>query len=118
MKSKETQAQRLERRYRRLAGKLAETGLVLQGTITERTIAGADRSYGPYYQWTFKRAGKTVTVNLTASQARVFQKALANNRRLEITLTEMRELSREICEAQTEGVKKRKPREIRGKGLS
>ena len=114
MKKKETQAQRLERRYRELAEKLAGIGPVLQGTITERTIEKEGRTYGPYYQWTFKREGKTVTVNLTASQAELFQKAIDNNREMENTIKEIRELSLAICEAKTEGVKKRKPREKSG----
>jgi hypothetical protein len=118
MKKNETEAQRLERRYRKLSEKLAGTGPILQGTITERAIARENRTYGPYYQWTFKREGKTVTVNLSAGQAGLFQKALDNNRELENTVKEMRELSLAICEAQTEGVKKRKPRKISGKGLS
>jgi hypothetical protein len=118
VKKSEMEAERLERRYRKLAAQLAKTGPVLQGTITKRTIAQEDRTYGPYFQWTFKREGKTVTVNLTARQAELFQKALDNNRELENTLKEMRELSLEICEAKTEGVKKRKPREISKKGLS
>lgn len=110
MKKKKTEAQGLERRYRELAAKLAKTGPILQGTITERTIEKEDRTYGPYYQWTFKREGKTVTVNLTASQAELFQKALDQNRELENIIKEMRELSLAILTAQIEGVKKRKPR--------
>jgi hypothetical protein len=114
VKKKESETEGLERRYRKLAAQLAETGPILQGTITERSIAKEDRTYGPYYQWTFKREGKTVTVNLSAGQAELFQKALDQNRELENTIKEMRELSLTICEAQTEGVKKRKPREKSG----
>jgi hypothetical protein len=64
--------------------------------------------HGPYYQWTFKRAAKTVTVNLTASQARIYQRAIDAHRKLEQITDEMRELSLKILEAKTEGVKKRK----------
>ena len=110
-------AQRLESRYQGLASKLERTGLILQGTITERMITGdkdkkqkADVIYGPYYQWTFKREGKTVTVNLTSKQAKTYQKAIDNNRKLEETIKEMRILSEQILMTQTEGVKKRKPR--------
>lgn len=111
MKKEESEAQKkLPERYRKLAAKLAATGPILQGTITERTIEKEDRTYGPYFQWTFKREGKTVTVNLTASQAEIFRKALDQNRELEKILKEMRELSLAICEAKTKGVKKRKPR--------
>ena len=109
----------LRRRYARLAARVGRVGLVLQGTITERTIVrpdGADphrrKDYGPYYQWTWKQEGKTVTVNLSASQARVFQRAIDNHRKLTALVGEMRTLSRQILEATTVGVKKRKPRTL------
>lgn len=109
--------ERIERRYQSLADKLAKTGPILQGTITERTVKGdkdkkqkPGESYGPYYQWTFKRVGKTVTVNLTKEQARLYQKAIDQNRKVEEILKEMKELSEEILEARTQGVKKRKSR--------
>jgi hypothetical protein len=109
--------QRLKNRYARLAAQLAKPGLLLQGTISERFMTRPDpqdpehpKTIGPYYQWTFKRKAKTVTVNLSAAQAGPFQKAMDNNRRLETLLTEMRELSREILDASTEGVQRRKSR--------
>ena len=110
--------QQMRSRYGRLKGRLGKLGPVLLGTITQRTIQrddpqnpGSKRSYGPYHQWTFKRHGKTVTKNLTAGQAKRFQRAIDNNRRMENTIKEMRNLSLEILEASTKGVKKRKPRE-------
>jgi hypothetical protein len=110
----------MERRYSRLASKLADLGPVLQGTITERKIVrpdpkqhGKEKTYGPYYQWTWKRDGKTVTVNLSASQARVYQKAINNHRKMEEMIQEMRRLSLAILEATTEGVSKRKALEQR-----
>ncbi len=113
----EKYTERMQRRYQTLSGKLARTGLVLQGTITERTVKGEKdkkqkprKAYGPYYQWTFKKEGKTVTVNLTKEQARLYQKAIDQNRKVEDILKEMRDLSEKIMEAQTQGVKRRKPR--------
>ncbi len=115
MKKKDTSP--MEQRYERLKERLGKTGLVLQGNITERTIVrpdpdapGKERTYGPYYQWTFKRQAKTVTVSLTASQAKVYQRAIDRNRELEETISQMRVLSLEILDAKTEGVKKRKSR--------
>jgi len=108
--------EKLQRRYARLAARLAKVGPIVQGTITERTITKQDpnakqrtKTIGPYYQWTFKRKGKTVTVNLSGSQAKAFQRAIDRNRKLEAILQEMRRLSRTIFEATTKGVKKRKP---------
>jgi hypothetical protein len=115
----------LKRRHRALARRLAQTGLILQGTITPRTLVRPDpqaktrsKTYGPYYQWTFKRAGKTVTVNLSAAQAKVFQKAINQHRKMEKIIGEMRRLSLGICESTTHGVKKRKLRKDVKLGLS
>ena len=116
MSQKETQP--MERRYARLVARLAKLGPILQGNISERRILrpdpdapGKEKAYGPYYQWTFKRAAKTVTVNLSASQAKTYQRAIDRNRKLEETLAEMRALSLEILEAKTKGVRKRKSRD-------
>jgi hypothetical protein len=108
----------MERRYARLAARLSRLGPVLQGSIAERTIVrpdpdapGKEKAYGPYYQWTFKRWGKTVTVNLRASQAKTYQRAINRNRKLEDTVAEMRKVSLQILEARTKGVKRRKSKE-------
>ena len=108
---------RLRARYERLAGGLGRPGLLLQGTITARTIPratadgeGEKKSYGPYYQWTWKAGGKTVTVNLSAAQRPLFQRAIDNQRKLERTLARMRDLSRQILELSAEGVPRRTPR--------
>lgn len=102
-------------RYEKLIAQLGKTGLVLQGTITERNIVREDlgvpskeKAYGPYYQWTFKKSGKTVTINLTAVQAKTYQKAINNNRKMENIIKEMREISILLCESTTTPVKKRK----------
>jgi hypothetical protein len=109
--------QKLEKRYQRLAARLAKLGPIVQGTITERTITKTDpddpdrsKTIGPYYQWTFKRNAKTVTVNLSPTQAKIFKRAIENNRKLKAIIQEMRSISRTLLEATTEGVKKRKTR--------
>ena len=107
----------LRRRYERVTARLGKLGFILQGTITKRSIVredpanpGKEKTYGPYYQWTRKHHGKTVTVNLAASQAKTYQKAIDNHRTMEKLIKEMRTVSLQICEATTEGVKKRKSR--------
>jgi len=114
MKTKK-EIQAMKERYTKLAAQLHKTGLILQGTITERTIKKkafgfpcSTKTIGPYYQWTFKRNGKTVTVNLSKTQAKRFQKDINANKNTESILKEMRELSREILEASTKGVVRRK----------
>ena len=114
MKSK-TATDTLRRRYQRLAERLGKIGWMLQGTITERTdtrgvrkVGGGKKSYARYYQWTFKRQGKTITVNLTATQARTYQKAIANQRKADKILQEMRAISLEFLTATTVSPKRRK----------
>jgi len=106
---------RMKKRHQSLAKKLAGAGPILQGSISERVIKGQKgakqkegETYGPYYQWTFKEDGKTRTVNLTRQQAKVYQKAIDENKKIASILGEMRELSRKILEAETKGVERRK----------
>ena len=105
--------QRLRRRLERLAARLGQTRWVLLGTIRPRWIPsrrrGSSKRLGPYYQWTFKERGKTVTVNLSASQVKLFLRAIDEQRKVEGLLAEMRLLSRQFLEATTAGVKRRKP---------
>jgi hypothetical protein len=107
--------QRLQKRYDQLKSEIMDIGLIQVGTITERidrrdspTSPGGKRDYGPYYQWTFKRSGKTVTVNLTKQQAKEHRKAIDNNRKLQNNLIEMRRLSLIILQAETKKASPRK----------
>jgi hypothetical protein len=81
--------QQWKERYEMLQTRLRTPGLLLVGTITQRFdrrpdphAPGRVKTYGPYYQWTFKDRGKTKTVNLTAPQARHFARAIRNHRAL------------------------------------
>lgn len=116
--STQKDVEKMRRRHARLAQKLSRTGLIAQGTITERTIERQDknepgntRKYGPYYQWTFKSKGKTVTVNLSKAQVKYYKRAIENHRRMEAIVTEMRELSLCILQQTTQGVVIRKPKQ-------
>lgn len=120
--NKSSELRSLQGKFDRLMKRLANLGPILVGTITERTILrddpslpGEKKSFGPYYQWTFKEAGKTVTVNLSAAQVKPFQKAIDQNRLLENTAEEIRILSRQILDATTVGVMKRKDAKSDGK---
>lgn len=108
------QIEAMERRRTQILQRIAKIGPVLHGTITRRSILrddprnpGMQKEYGPYNQWTWKREGKTVTVNLSASQLKPYQHAIAENRKLEALLQQLRDVSLELLEAKTEGVPKR-----------
>jgi len=74
---------RLEERHRSLLAELAGIGLVLRGSIarsltrcgnpTCRCKADPPQLHGPYYRWTRKVAGKTVTAQLPPEQAALCQ---------------------------------------------
>lgn len=109
--------QEIERKRAALLKRLAKIGPVLQGTITRRSVVredpqapGTQKEYGPYNQWTWKREGKTVTVNLSGDQLKPYQRAIDENRKLEELLRQLRETSLQLLEATTEGVKKRTKR--------
>jgi len=103
-----------QKKYLKLTKKLAQTGYVLQGTIHQRIITIKHphrvKQFGPYYQWTFKREGKSITVNLTSKQAALFSKAIHNHRKIESILKQMRALSREILDSASPSVSKRNPK--------
>jgi hypothetical protein len=85
--------QRLEQRHDALLRETDGIGLVLRGTIGARMMrcgqrtcrckADPPRLHGPYYLWTRKVAGKTVTVHLTAEHAARCQEWNGNMRRLD-----------------------------------
>ena len=106
-------------RYENLKNKLGNMGIILQGTITPRTITrdnpkkpGRKKVFGPYYQWTFKVKGKTITVNLSASQAKFYQRAINNYRKMRNITQKMKDISLEICENSSVGVIKRNSKGI------
>src|SRR4030065_2022436 len=107
--------QNLKKRYAQLADQLSRIGRVLPGTITTRRIIGQaskkqiDRKkYGPYYQWTRKVNGKTITVNLSEAQLDLFRKAIDNKRKFEQILSEMIQISIQRLENETQSVKRRR----------
>jgi uncharacterized protein (UPF0128 family) len=109
--------QRLKQRYGRLKHKLQTIDYLLQGTIQEhqydRKLAnGQHKQYGPYFAWTFKLDGKTVTVTLTKHQARAYRRAILNQKKLNRILHQMRTLSLTILEASHSHVNRRKSRDF------
>src|SRR5450755_715327 len=79
-----------ETRYRELAAELAGIGLIHSGSVTRRYTrcatpgckchADPPQPHGPYYQWTAKVNGKTVTRRLTKTQASLYQEWIDNDR--------------------------------------
>ena len=107
----------LWKRYEALRTALAGADPILQGSILKRrfkrplpSLGGKKQSYGPYYQWTQKREGKTVNVNLSRSRAAAISKAIRENQRLERLLVRMRSISLHLLESSTPAVSRRSAR--------
>ena len=49
--------------------------------------------HGPYYQWTAKENGKTVTRRLNAAEAELYKEWIDNDRQLRRILQQMRQLA-------------------------
>jgi hypothetical protein len=91
--------------YRGLAASLADTGWIASGSVALRANkcgkpncackADPPRPHGPYWQWTAKKAGKTVNRRLTEAQAARRLEWIANERALRATVAEMLRLSAE-----------------------
>ena len=101
-----TTTQRLaayQARYTQLAGQLANVGFIAAGSITHRCThcaspgcrcnADPPQPHGPYYQWTAKINGKTVTRRLTPDEAHLYQEWIANDRQLRAIITKMRHVA-------------------------
>jgi hypothetical protein len=76
--------------YRRLRGRLAQSGWIALGSVLERNSLGKG---GPRYQWSRRVRGKTVTVALSAEQFGWLKVAIANQRRVGSLLSQMRRLA-------------------------
>jgi hypothetical protein len=95
-----------------LASRLARAGFALPGTLLERRTscrkpgcrctADPPVLHGPYWQWTRKRGGKTITTSLTPGQAARYQPWFSTARDIRDTLTAIEQLSLRIA-ARDEG---------------
>lgn len=93
----------LPQNYQQLQHALSRVGYFRRGTLLERFMpcgkpgcacqASPPRLHGPYYQWTRKVDGKTVTVRLTREQADLLADWIATGRELERIITQMELLS-------------------------
>lgn len=92
-----------EQRYRELAAQLASIGMIHSGSVTRRYTrcatpgckcnADPPQPHGPYYQWTAKINGKTVTRRLTETEAQLYQEWIANDRQLRHLIQQMRQIA-------------------------
>jgi hypothetical protein len=90
-----------------LTSRLARAGFALPGTLLERRTscrkpncrctADPPVLHGPYWQWTRKRDGKTITINLTPDQAARYQPWFDTARDIRTLLADLEKLSLTIA---------------------
>jgi hypothetical protein len=93
MKKKSAPPEALQRQYRRLCDRLAQTGYISHGSVLDRSTLRPPRSG---YQWTRKESRKTITVALSTEQFQFLRQAIHNGRNLQKTIGKMERLSRQI----------------------
>ena len=96
-----------QREYDRLRRKLAKVGYLWMGTILRRYIPcgsqkcscrqGPDSHHGPYYYWTRKVKGKTVSRLLTTAEGELYSAWAANRQQLQKTINQMYRVSEKIA---------------------
>lgn len=90
-------------RVRRLAAQLAETGFLVKGTVIRhyarcgnpgcRCQGDPTQRHGPYYRWSTKVAGKTVSRHLTDEEGRLYSEWIADRRRVREILRQIERVS-------------------------
>jgi hypothetical protein len=93
----------LEAELARLKDEIASVGFVSPGSVVRRFMpcgkpgcrcqGDPPQLHGPYWQWSHKVGGKTITRRLTPDQARLYQQWIANRRRLSELLAQMEQVS-------------------------
>lgn len=97
-----------EERYETLKRAIADISLIRHGSLVRRFMpcgkagcrcqATPPKLHGPYYQWTRKVRGKTVTVRLSKGGARLLKEWIENGRRLDRILDQMEQVSYRITQ--------------------
>jgi hypothetical protein len=106
----------------RIAAELASLGLALPGTLIERHVrcgrancrchADPPVLHGPYWQWTRKTAGKTITRLVPDDQLDDYRQWLDNHRRLRALVAELEDLTLAIADADQQA-RRQPPRRTR-----
>ena len=83
---------------------LQQLDYLLKGTVLKRMMKCGKpqcacyrdpaQRHGPYFEWTYKAAGKTVNVKLSPKAAPLYQAATKRHRKLKTVLARLERLSR------------------------
>jgi len=122
----ERQLARLRARAYEKGREISELGFVMRGSILERfSRCGSPGCachddppslHGPYWQWTAKSAGKTVTRNLSDEQVKRYREWMDNAQRLDALVSELFDLSAQADEVLRGLEREAAPPKKKGKG--
>ncbi len=111
-----SKAEQDQQRYEEFKRRIANLGFVRRGSIVKRFMpcgkagcccqATPPQLHGPYYQWTRKVRGKTLTVRLSEKEARLFAQWIANGRQLDGIIAKMESVSLRATERLRKRVQK------------
>lgn len=92
-----------QQRHGELTRSLARIGFVWPGTVQRQMLTcgkpkcachkDAEARHGPYFYWTSKKEGKTVSRKLTLEEAEILEEWINNRRSLNDTVKRMMKLS-------------------------
>jgi hypothetical protein len=90
--------------FRQARQELLQLDYFLKGTVLKRMMKcgqpqcachrDPSQRHGPYFEWTYKAAGKTVNVKLSRQAAPLYQAAARQHRKLKTVLARMERRSR------------------------
>ncbi len=96
------------KRYQALKLAIADVGLIRRGSLVSRYIpcgkpgcrcqAKPPQLHGPYYQWTRKVKGKTITVRVQPSEATLLKEWIRNGRQFRRLVGEMERVALRLTE--------------------
>jgi len=102
---------RWKAQYEALKRSVEQFGYVFPGSVVERYMpcgkpncrcaADLRHHHGPYYEWSRKVRGKTMTLRLGEEQARLYKGWTKNDRKLKRVFNQMRAVSLLAGQAQT-----------------
>lgn len=111
------------RRVRQLAAQLARTGFLTKGTVIRhyarcgnpdcRCRRDPSQRHGPYYRWSTKLAGKTVTRHLSDEEGRLYVEWIAERRRVREILDQIERISERAAVAALKVPETTRPRASR-----
>lgn len=103
MKPRQGKSGDAEREYRDLKRRIVDLGWARPGSVTRRfmscgqptcrCMAKPPQLHGPYYQWSHKIGGKTVSLRLSENQAKLALEWAGNYKQLKKLLRRMEQIA-------------------------